>query len=302
MALRAVLDHPKFTRLTKLLGVPRYMALGCLETLWHFTGRYTPQGNIGKYADADIEAWCGWDGPEGAMLSTLLEAGWLDLDNGQGYVVHDWSEYADETVHTELARKCMMFCDGTLPKSGRLNQDERARYTQWLASEGRERRATGRPVTHERSSHNAAESQPKGSEGLTQPPAERQRKSAENPKPVPVPEPVPVPVPVPGPGPEPGPVPGPEPEPGAEPEPLRSAAGELHRQLTGASPPVAAGGGTARAPTASSRLPREVLEEIGRPEYSVTREVSHGDNGASNVDQRTTRPTRTTETRTATRR
>ncbi len=51
MALRAVPDHPKFADLMARLGRPKYVALGCLEAVWHFTGRFTPQGNIGKYTD-----------------------------------------------------------------------------------------------------------------------------------------------------------------------------------------------------------------------------------------------------------
>ncbi len=56
MALRAVPDHPKFADLKARLGRPKYVALGCLETIWHFTGRFTPQGNLGKYTDQAIEA------------------------------------------------------------------------------------------------------------------------------------------------------------------------------------------------------------------------------------------------------
>lgn len=128
MALRAVTDHPKFFRLKLLLKLNKSCALGYLEALWHFCGKYTPQGNIGKYSDADIEAWLEWDGAEGSLVEAMAKAGWLDRDAAQRLIVHDWPQYADEIVHTDLARKCLTFADGTLPKTGRLNAKERERY------------------------------------------------------------------------------------------------------------------------------------------------------------------------------
>jgi hypothetical protein len=51
MALRAVPDHPKFSDLMATLNLPKFATVGALESIWHFTGRYAPQGNIGKYPD-----------------------------------------------------------------------------------------------------------------------------------------------------------------------------------------------------------------------------------------------------------
>jgi hypothetical protein len=69
MALRAVPDHPKFYRLKTILHLNRGSALGYLEGTWHFCARFTPQGNIGKYSDEEIEAWLEWDGEPGARKS-----------------------------------------------------------------------------------------------------------------------------------------------------------------------------------------------------------------------------------------
>jgi hypothetical protein len=190
MALRAVPDHPKFYRLKTILHLNRGCALGYLEGVWHFCARFTPQGNIGKYSDEEIEAWLEWDGEAGALVRALQEAKWLDENPECRLIVHDWTEYADESVHTELARRCLPFIDGRAPKSGRLNKDERERYNGWLSEQGSEPRRPGRP----------AETQPKPSgkpDEISRNPAVNQTKSAEKPKPVPVPVPEPVPEPEP---------------------------------------------------------------------------------------------------------
>jgi hypothetical protein len=89
VALRAVPDHPKFASLKARIGRPKYVALGCLEAIWHFTGRFTPQGNIGKYPDQAIEAWVEWDGEPGALISGLTASGWLNDHPVHRIVVHE---------------------------------------------------------------------------------------------------------------------------------------------------------------------------------------------------------------------
>lgn len=109
MALRAVVDHPKFADLVVRLGIPRFMALGCLESLWHFASRFTPQGNIGKYTDAQIEAWIGWNGAPGLLVSGLVNSGWLDRNDDHRLLVHDWHEHADKATKQSLRNKKLSF-------------------------------------------------------------------------------------------------------------------------------------------------------------------------------------------------
>ena len=109
MALRAVIDHPKFTRLKVLLRLNRACTLGYLEALWHFTGRFTPQGNIGKYSDAEIEAWVEWDGEEGALIAALVKAHWLDPHETHRLLVHDWHKHADDATRQALKRAKLEF-------------------------------------------------------------------------------------------------------------------------------------------------------------------------------------------------
>jgi hypothetical protein len=133
MAYKAVLDHPKFASLKAQLELPKAFTLGILEALWHFTSRYTPAGNVGKYTDTEIESWLEWDGARGACIAALVMCGWLDTSDEHRLVVHDWQDWADEYTHTMLARKPERFANGDLPRTGRLNQTERKKFNDAVA-------------------------------------------------------------------------------------------------------------------------------------------------------------------------
>jgi hypothetical protein len=111
MAKRTVLDHPKFMALKADLRQPKGPVLGWLEALWHFCAKFTPQGNLGKYTNAAIEAWVEWDGEPGELINALLRCGWLDNSAVHRLVVHDWHEHADEAVKKALKRAKLWFVD-----------------------------------------------------------------------------------------------------------------------------------------------------------------------------------------------
>lgn len=104
MAKRTTLEHPKFARLKLVLSLDKFAVLGVLETLWQMVGRYTPQGNIGKYSDEEIEAWMEWRGEPGSLVSALVKCGWLDVCSTHRLVVHDWADHIDHTTATALKR------------------------------------------------------------------------------------------------------------------------------------------------------------------------------------------------------
>lgn len=110
MALRAVPDHPKFADLKSRLKLPKGAVLGWLEAIWHFTGRFTPQGNIGKYDDHAIEAWVEWDGEPGALIAALIAARWVDADPKYRLLVHDWHIHADKAAKNAINRSGSSFC------------------------------------------------------------------------------------------------------------------------------------------------------------------------------------------------
>jgi hypothetical protein len=110
MALRAVPDHPKFAQLKSCLNQPKGAVLGWLESMWHFTGRFTPHGNIGKYTDAAIESWVEWDGEAGALVAALVSSGWVDASGEFRLVVHDWHLHADNATKLSVKRSGKPFC------------------------------------------------------------------------------------------------------------------------------------------------------------------------------------------------
>ena len=110
MALRAVPDHPKFADLKAILKQPKGSTIGWLETMWHFTGRFTPQGNIGKYTDAQIEAWLEWNGIPGELMAAFIKAKWIDVDPVHRLLVHDWPQHADKATKNALNRSHQTFC------------------------------------------------------------------------------------------------------------------------------------------------------------------------------------------------
>lgn len=109
MALRAVPDHPKFAQFKALIGQPKGVALGWLEAIWHFCGKFTPQGNIGKYTDSAIEAWVEWNGEPGKLIASMVESGWLDRSTTYRLIVHDWHNHADATTRKQVGRLKLQF-------------------------------------------------------------------------------------------------------------------------------------------------------------------------------------------------
>ena len=109
MALRAVPDHPKFANLKAILKQPKGPVAGWLEMIWHFTGRFTPQGDIGKYTDETIETWVEWDGEPGFLIAALIQTGWLDRDDLHRLLVHDWAEHADKATKNSMIRRKLHF-------------------------------------------------------------------------------------------------------------------------------------------------------------------------------------------------
>ena len=104
------------------LNLPLLTTVGLLESLWHWTARYCPAGDIGKYSDEAILAGIHWEASLGdpsrvipTMSSTKLEKRWLDPCKSCRLGVHDWHEHADEAVRKVLQRAGLKFWNGFDP-------------------------------------------------------------------------------------------------------------------------------------------------------------------------------------------
>ena len=105
--------HPKVEHLRRLLRCDRATAIGYLELLWHFTAEYAPQGDIGKYEDAWIEASCSYE-PRGTrriggLVHALIESRWVDVSPSNRLVIHDWIDHCDEYTRRRLERAKLSF-------------------------------------------------------------------------------------------------------------------------------------------------------------------------------------------------
>jgi hypothetical protein len=114
---RGTIEHPKLRHLCSLLNLERFAAVGILESLWHFTAKYTPQGDIGKFPNEEIARGVGWSRRSGragvssgsCLVEALVTSGWLDRSDEHRLIVHDWADHADQQVTRLLARRKLAF-------------------------------------------------------------------------------------------------------------------------------------------------------------------------------------------------
>lgn len=113
---RGTPTHLKTKRLAKALGVPRLVAVGLLEGLWHVTIAHAIQGDLGKRCtDDEIEEETGWselaalfpNAPK--LVPTLVAQGFLDEDPVHRLLVHDWPDHADQSVQKTLKNRGLEF-------------------------------------------------------------------------------------------------------------------------------------------------------------------------------------------------
>ena len=122
---RGTMDHPKVNALMRTLDIPRYAAVGLLESIWHFTAEYAPSGDLTRYAGRELAERIDWKHDPDKLMQALIDTRWLDRTKRKAIVVHDWSQHADDSLHRTLARTRGTFCDGTFPKLTKLDQGER---------------------------------------------------------------------------------------------------------------------------------------------------------------------------------
>lgn len=79
--------HPKTKKLIRRLG---HSGVFWLLSLWGWARKHRPSGELtGMDAEAIADA-AGHDGPAEAFAAVLLDCGWLELEEGQRYRLHDW--------------------------------------------------------------------------------------------------------------------------------------------------------------------------------------------------------------------
>lgn len=86
-------DSIKFKKLKQKLKLKHWEAVGLLESIWMFTSRNAPGGDIGKHPDDDITAAIEWDGDPTELITVLVECRWFDRCETNRLLVHDWEDH-----------------------------------------------------------------------------------------------------------------------------------------------------------------------------------------------------------------
>jgi hypothetical protein len=118
-------SHPKLVRLARALGVRRYVAVGVLQSLWDWAGRFCPTGDVGRHGFDVMADGIDYDGDPAELVDALVDTGWLDRFDDGRVLLHAWPEHAEDSVHRHLARARMFFANGETPRLTRLSARER---------------------------------------------------------------------------------------------------------------------------------------------------------------------------------
>ena len=146
---------PKFLELCELLELPKYAAVGLLQTLWTITAESTPRGDIGQFSNNQIAKRLEWDGDHDALISALVASRWLDANDDCRLYVHDWHVHAEDFIHRKLTRSLQLFADGSQPNLSRVEKSEKARFEAEIR-----RSKSGAPAEHRRSTVEASSCAP----------------------------------------------------------------------------------------------------------------------------------------------
>ena len=169
-------NHPKMKALARTLQIPLPYAVGLMEMLWHWTGDFRKQGDIGFYSNEGIAEAVGWTGSPDELIAGLVKEKWLDESKNKSIrlIVHDWPQHCEDSVHTHLARAGEYFADGTKPKLSKLTKEERVEsegtYTSKNVRRKAPKSASKRPAKPSHSQATAKPLKEGGKEGAASPP------------------------------------------------------------------------------------------------------------------------------------
>jgi hypothetical protein len=165
---RGGVEHLKTVRLARALGVPHLVAVGLLESLWHFTVKHAIRGDIGRATDEEIEAGVRWPELSAAipntkpLVPTLIACGFLDLDEQYRLLVHDWPEHADQSVKKTLSNRGHDFARTSgEPISGNV-PSERVEEVTPVTGKATALERKGKAVSTEEEDRTAARARPVG--------------------------------------------------------------------------------------------------------------------------------------------
>lgn len=119
----------KFLKLKRRLSLPHWQCVGLLESMWLFTQHNAPLGDIGRHSDEDLAASIEWAGDPTALITALIECGFIDECDENRLVVHDWIDHAPTYLKGAIAKHGKEFCR-VVRKSAKQGAKQGARVGQ----------------------------------------------------------------------------------------------------------------------------------------------------------------------------
>ena len=89
----SLFNHLKLKRLARRCNISKPQAIGHLVLLWGIIQQYEPDGNINDWSIDDIADFAELDIEPQLFLDSLIEVGFLEYDENNNLVVHDWEEH-----------------------------------------------------------------------------------------------------------------------------------------------------------------------------------------------------------------
>lgn len=99
----------KFLKLKRRLGMPYYVVVGLLESLWLFTQTNAPHGDIGRHTNEDIASGIEWDGDHDKLINDLISCGWVDECPENRLLIHDWEDHVPNYLKGAMAKNGQQF-------------------------------------------------------------------------------------------------------------------------------------------------------------------------------------------------
>lgn len=113
---RGTPQHPKVDSLMERLNIPRWQAVGLLESLWHVAQMFAPRGDIGKFTNRQIATRLDYRDDPDELIAALYDSKWLDVCTVHRLVIHDWTQHCDQTTQRRDEVKKHGFATPTPPK------------------------------------------------------------------------------------------------------------------------------------------------------------------------------------------
>jgi len=110
------------------LGIMEPFAVGLLEVFWHWVAKYRPSGDLTGVRPSLMARSIRYTGDAQGLWDAFLRCGFVDVKDDK-YLVHDWSEHADNAVHQLLKKRQEHFADGCAPFARNVARASHKQFT-----------------------------------------------------------------------------------------------------------------------------------------------------------------------------